>query len=79
MRNFIFMLQIIEDLESWDPRRIAEPDADRRCEALLQLHDLYEQKLAIRIEGINELLPMFIHSHAHSIIFVSILHEFKAI
>ena len=64
---------MIEALESWDPRRIDEPDADRRCEALLQLHEWYEQKCSGRVQGIAELLPLFIHSHAHSIIFVSFL------
>jgi len=61
---------LIESFESWDARRISEPDADRRCEALLSLHDLYElcdlDKLLVN--GAHEFLPLFAHSHAHAMI-----------
>ncbi|CAK5097881.1 unnamed protein product [Meloidogyne enterolobii] len=65
-----YLLKLIESLESWDVRRISEPDADRRCEALLCLHDLYERcdldKLLVN--GAHEFLPLFAHSHAHAMI-----------
>ena len=70
---------MLDGLESWDPRRIAEPDADRRCEALLQLHDWYEQREAAKLVimdadegGGGEFLQLFAHSHAHSIMKVGI-------
>jgi hypothetical protein len=66
----------LESLESWDSRKIAEPDADRRCEALLRLNDWYEQKGKSRLlldgDGAINFLPLFAHSHAHSLMKVNL-------
>jgi hypothetical protein len=64
----------LESLESWDSRKIAEPDADRRCEALLRLNDWYEQKGQSRLllDGAINFLPLFAHSHAHSLMKVNL-------
>uniref|UniRef100_A0A915MTL2 Uncharacterized protein n=1 Tax=Meloidogyne javanica TaxID=6303 RepID=A0A915MTL2_MELJA len=65
-----YLLKLIESLESWDARRISEPDADRRCEALLCLHDLYERcdRDKLLVNGAHEFLPLFAHSHAYAMI-----------
>jgi hypothetical protein len=76
--NLQKFMDLFEGIESWDTRRIAEPDADRRCEALLRIHDLYEQKEKSSLlastgdtkETIAFLIPLFAHSHAHSIMHV---------
>uniref|UniRef100_A0A914HMA1 Uncharacterized protein n=1 Tax=Globodera rostochiensis TaxID=31243 RepID=A0A914HMA1_GLORO len=64
------LIDLLEALESWDLRRIEDPDADRRCEALLRLHDWYEQRNrhVLLEDGAAHTLPLLAHSHVHSML-----------
>uniref|UniRef100_A0A183BKH0 DRIM domain-containing protein n=1 Tax=Globodera pallida TaxID=36090 RepID=A0A183BKH0_GLOPA len=64
------LIDLLEALESWDLRRIEDPDADRRCEALLRLHDWYEQRNrhVLLEDGAAHILPLMAHSHVYSML-----------
>ncbi|KAL3089772.1 hypothetical protein niasHT_020214 [Heterodera trifolii] len=64
------LIDLLEALESWDTRRIEEPDADRRCEALVRLHDWYEHRHRhiLLDDGAARTLPLLAHSHVNSML-----------
>uniref|UniRef100_A0A915DUY4 Small subunit processome component 20 homolog n=1 Tax=Ditylenchus dipsaci TaxID=166011 RepID=A0A915DUY4_9BILA len=61
-------IQLLEELETWDPKRIEEPDAQRRHQAFDILQQMYEStEVVIGLET----LQLFVHSHAYCILHLS--------
>ncbi|KAI1722975.1 down-regulated in metastasis domain-containing protein [Ditylenchus destructor] len=59
---------LLQDLESWDARRINEPDIERRHSAYVTI----EKHYANADEGLtSEICQMFAYSHAHALVHIA--------